>query len=70
MSIKLGNVLNRPALANGKLIVPGEPDKSVLLGRMETKDTDVQMPPIARNVVDADGAALIRAWIAAGAPNP
>jgi glucose/arabinose dehydrogenase len=70
MSIKLANVLSRPGLVNGKLIAPGEPDKSVLLGRIEANDPDVRMPPIARNVVDPTGAALIREWIAAGAPDP
>ena len=70
MSIKLANVLNRPDLVNGKLVVPGAPDKSVLLGRIEANDPDVRMPPIARNIVDEAGAALIREWIAAGAPNP
>jgi mono/diheme cytochrome c family protein len=70
MTVKLANVLNRPALVNGTLVVPSQPDQSVLLGRIEANDPDVRMPPIARNVVDSDGAALVRAWIAAGAPQP
>jgi hypothetical protein len=70
MTVKLANVLSRPALVNGTLVVPSQPDESVLLGRIEANDPDVRMPPIARNVVDPDGAALIRAWISAGAPDP
>ena len=66
MTLKLANVLGRPALVNGTLVVPGQPDESVLLGRVEANDQDVRMPPIARNVVDTEGAALLRAWIAAG----
>lgn len=70
MSIRLASVLNRPGLSSGALIAPGQPDKSVLLGRIEANDPDVRMPPIARNIVDPTGAAVIREWIAAGAPDP
>jgi glucose/arabinose dehydrogenase len=71
MTVRLANVLGRPGLVNGTLVVPGQPDDSVLLGRVEANDPDVRMPPLARNVVDADGgAAILRAWIAAGAPAP
>ena len=69
MTVKAAALLNRD-LVNGKLIVPGEPDRSILLARIESNDIDVRMPPIARNVVDTAGAALIRQWIAAGAPLP
>lgn len=47
-----------------KIIAPGDPGKSTLLLRMETLDGSVRMPPLASNVVDAEGAALISAWIA------
>lgn len=46
------------------LIDPGNPDNSILLARVKSNDPDLRMPPLARNVVDADGAALLRQWIA------
>jgi hypothetical protein len=47
-------------------VVPGMPDASGLLGRMQIRDNgDWQMPPLGSEVVDSDGTALVRAWIAA-----
>lgn len=56
MTLKLG-------IPAGKLVAPGDPAKSVLLGRIRSNDKDLRMPPIARNVVDEAGAALIEQWI-------
>lgn len=56
MTVRLG-------IPNGKLIAPGDPAKSVLLARIKSNDPDLRMPPIARNVVDEAGAALIEEWI-------
>jgi mono/diheme cytochrome c family protein len=50
--------------AAARIVAPGNPDASVLPARMGRRDTSA-MPPIASNVVDADGVALIREWIAA-----
>jgi ABC-type transporter Mla MlaB component len=44
------------------LIVPGEPDKSVLLKRAELRGRD-QMPPLATSRVDEAGVSLLREWI-------
>lgn len=49
-------------VADGKLIAPGDPSKSLLLKRMSTKDA-YRMPPIGRNVVDQAGASLLGGWI-------
>lgn len=57
MTLRLG-------LPNGTLVVPGDPARSVLFARIKTNDPDLRMPPLARSVVDAEGAALIEAWIA------
>jgi len=46
-------------------IVPGAPDASILVFRIESTEADVKMPELGRNLVDAEGVALIRAWIAA-----
>jgi uncharacterized repeat protein (TIGR03806 family) len=45
-------------------IVPGRPDASILLFRIESTEPAIRMPELGRNLVDAEGAALIRAWIA------
>ncbi len=46
-------------------IVPGRPDDSIMMFRLESTEADVKMPELGRNLVDAEGAALIREWIAA-----
>jgi uncharacterized repeat protein (TIGR03806 family) len=44
-------------------IVPGRPDESILLYRMESTDPGVMMPELARKVTHQEGVALVRAWI-------
>src|SRR5262249_4993118 len=46
-------------------IVPGDPDPSVMICRVETTDTEVRMPPLARQLVDEAGVALLRDFIEA-----
>jgi len=45
-------------------IVPGHPDESILLYRMESTDPAVMMPELGRSLVHKEGAELIREWIA------
>ncbi len=45
-------------------IVPGEPDRSILLYRMEHDDPAIMMPELGRAMAHAEGVALIRDWIA------
>jgi uncharacterized repeat protein (TIGR03806 family) len=45
-------------------IVPGRPDESILLYRIESTQPGVMMPELARRLVDEEGIALIREWIA------
>lgn len=45
-------------------VVPGRPDESILVYRMEATEADIRMPELGRSVVDARGVALMRAWIA------
>lgn len=45
-------------------IVPGEPDRSILVYRMETSDPATRMPEIGRAVPHYEGIALIRDWVA------
>lgn len=49
-------------------IVPGDPDASVLMCRIESDVGKVQMPPLGRRLVHAEGVAVIRAWIAGMEP--
>jgi len=45
-------------------IFPGQPDASILVFRIESMEADVKMPELGRNLVDDQGVALIRQWIA------
>ncbi len=45
-------------------IVPGDPDASILVYRMETGDPAAAMPELGRALVHEEGVALIREWIA------
>jgi uncharacterized repeat protein (TIGR03806 family) len=45
-------------------IVPGRPDESILLHRIESKEPGVMMPELSRRLVDEQGVALVRSWIA------
>lgn len=45
-------------------VVPGRPDDSILLYRLESDDPSVMMPELGRSVVHAEGVSLIREWIA------
>jgi uncharacterized repeat protein (TIGR03806 family) len=56
MTVRLG-------IPNGQLVAPGDAARSVLYARIKSNDPDLRMPPIARNVVDDEGAAVIEAWI-------
>jgi hypothetical protein len=50
-------------VAEAKLVAPGEPDRSLLLKRMATRDRG-QMPQLGTNVVDSHAVELVRQWIA------
>lgn len=45
-------------------IVPGQPDASILLHRVETIDPGAMMPELGRALQHREGAALLRDWIA------
>lgn len=44
-------------------VVPGMPDSSIMICRVESEVAKVQMPPLGRNLHDERGAALLREWI-------
>jgi len=45
-------------------IIPGKPDESILMYRLEIDDVGARMPNLARNRTFEEGNALIREWIA------
>lgn len=45
-------------------VVPGKPDDSILVFRMESTDPELKMPELPTLTSDAQGVQLIRAWIA------
>jgi hypothetical protein len=49
-------------IEGAKVIASGQPDKSILLYRMERRGHG-QMPPLATNRVDTRAAELVRKWI-------
>jgi uncharacterized repeat protein (TIGR03806 family) len=44
-------------------IVPGYPDQSILVYRLESTDPGVMMPEVSRKVTHREGVALVREWI-------
>ena len=44
-------------------IVPGQPDQSILVHRLESADPAVMMPELGRRLVHTEGVQLIREWI-------
>lgn len=53
-------------------IVPGQPDKSILMFRMLSTDAGIMMPELGKRLIHEEGAELVRQWIAAmpAAPTP
>lgn len=46
-------------------IVPGQPDESILVYRLESTEADVMMPELGRRLVHTESVALVREWITA-----
>lgn len=49
-------------------IVPGEPDKSILVHRMSTDDPGSMMPQLGRSLMHEEGVKLISDWVSSMAP--
>jgi uncharacterized repeat protein (TIGR03806 family) len=48
---------------NDFAIVPGQPDKSILLYRMDSSEPGIAMPELGKASVDQQGVAVVRRWI-------
>ncbi len=46
-------------------IVPGKPDESILMYRLESEEPGARMPNLARNLIHHESNELIRSWIMA-----
>jgi uncharacterized repeat protein (TIGR03806 family) len=57
-----GSVLIDERIDGARVVAPNDVWRSLLLLRMNTVG-GYQMPPLARNTIDEDGARLLRAWI-------
>ena len=44
-------------------IVPGAPDRSILIYRMRSSELDEMMPELGRSIVHSEGISLIARWI-------
>lgn len=53
-----------PGLKDPRILVPGNPDRSLLVVRSERTDLH-RMPPAGVTVIDTDALAQLRAWVAA-----
>jgi|GEM_PF-254413 len=60
-----GIAVNAPAWNGRVRIIPGDPERSLLYSLISHRGPNVQMPPIASNVVDVVNVARIEAWIQA-----
>jgi uncharacterized repeat protein (TIGR03806 family) len=45
-------------------VLPGQPDKSILLYRMDNAEPGIAMPELGKSSVDREGVAVVRRWIA------
>lgn len=53
---------------HGYDIVPGKPDESIVIFRMNSLDPEIKMPELPNRVIDARGVELIRSWIGSMPP--
>ena len=51
-------------------IVPGNPERSILYYRMQSRDPGAMMPELGRNLLDKAGSALVASWIGDMEPTP
>lgn len=53
---------------HGRLLIPGQPDKSLLMRVVGYRDRELQMPPDEK--LDDDSIETLRRWVEMGAPDP
>ncbi|MEM7370179.1 MAG: PQQ-dependent sugar dehydrogenase [Bacteroidota bacterium] len=50
-------------ISGARLVVPGNPEQSILYQRINSVHSDFAMPQLAKNLIDVPGVALIKDWI-------
>lgn len=65
-----GEVIEDLGIEGAKVIVPGDPERSILYQRISEVGTATAMPPLAKSKLDEDAVTLIRDWILALDPLP
>lgn len=58
-----GDVVDALGIDGAKVIVPGQPDQSILYQRISQVGSSQAMPPLAKNELDEAAVAMIRDWI-------
>jgi uncharacterized repeat protein (TIGR03806 family) len=51
-------------------IVPGEPDQSIVMFRLNSMDAGIMMPELGKRLIHTEGVELVREWIAAMPKQP
>lgn len=67
-------LINGIAANNGgdnskRLVIRGNPEQSILLGRLAERNAFTRMPPIGSNIHDVSGIALLTDWISLSQPS-
>ncbi|MEL6132691.1 MAG: LamG-like jellyroll fold domain-containing protein, partial [Bacteroidota bacterium] len=68
-SLLYGEVLKSLNIAEARLIIPQDPEHSILYQRIASLHAGVAMPPLAKNEIDSVGMNLIKEWIMALSPD-
>lgn len=58
-----GEVVDALGIEGAKVIVPGQPEQSILFQRISQVGTSQAMPPLAKNKLDEAAVSIIRDWI-------
>ena len=58
-----GTLLNTLGVSGARNVVPGDLGKSIMHRRVNTVDSAIRMPPLARNLIDTDAVAALSQWI-------
>ncbi|MDW3649593.1 MAG: PQQ-dependent sugar dehydrogenase [Bacteroidia bacterium] len=64
-----GNVNDDIGIDGARVIIPGDPERSVLYQRLKSVHESIAMPPLAKNRRDAKGINLIEDWINSLSPD-
>lgn len=61
--IVFGSVIDELGIKGGKVVIPGDTNRSILYQRLKAVHSEIAMPPLSKNKVDTAGVRLIGEWI-------